>query len=88
MPPNYCEVKIYYSQFGAKLGRHRDAFEGQQLFEYYKNGADPFKKQFCQRAGSDVLICPHDDDDELVQGVDGVKENGAYMSASFRPRMS
>ena len=56
MVPNYCEVKIYYSQFGAKIGRHRDNFVGKQLHEYCSGGTDPFKEEYCQKGGSDVLI--------------------------------
>ena len=96
MVPNYCEVKLYYSQFGAKIGRHRDNFVGKQLCEYDKNGADPFKEQFGQRAGSDVLVWsmgpapmtmklyfppPYNDEDDAVQGLEGVRHHDAYVSA-------
>ena len=56
-PPNHCELKVYYSLFNSKIGRHKDFFTVAQLAhymehnEYYKD-----KKTRGQTPGSDVLI--------------------------------
>ena len=39
---DHLEVKIYYTLFKSKIGKHRDNFTGEQLYDYLANGVHPF----------------------------------------------
>jgi hypothetical protein len=56
--PNSCELNIYYTAFGSKIGRHRDNFVSNDLTTYLRtrDASVLFKQCHSQRANSNVLI--------------------------------
>ena len=56
--PNSCELCIYYTAFGSKIGRHRDNFVSHDLTTYLRtrDASVLFKQQNAQLANSNVLI--------------------------------
>jgi hypothetical protein len=56
--PNSCELCIYYTAFGSKMGRHRDNFVAQDLTTYLRtrDASVLHKQRNSQLANSNVLI--------------------------------
>jgi hypothetical protein len=56
--PNSCELCIYYTAFGSKIGRHRDNFVSQDLATYLRtrDASVLFEQRNAQLANSNVLI--------------------------------
>ena len=60
---DHVEVKIYYTMFKSKIGKHRDNFTGDQLYQYFSTGTHPFdpastaeRAKRGQLQGSDFMI--------------------------------
>ena len=56
--PNSCELCIYYTAFGSKIGRHRDNFVSKDLTTYLRtqDASVLVKQRTAQVANSNVLI--------------------------------
>ena len=56
--PNSCELSIYYTAFGSKIGRHRDNFVSKDLTTYLRtrDASVLFEQRNSQLANSNVLI--------------------------------
>ena len=56
--PNSCELCIYYTAFGSKIGRHRDNFVSQDLTTYLRtrDASVLYTQRNSQLANSNVLI--------------------------------
>ena len=56
--PNSCELCIYYTAFGSKIGRHRDNFVSEDLSTYLRtrDASVLYKQRNSQLANSNVLI--------------------------------
>ena len=56
--PNSCELSIYYTAFGSKIGRHRDNFVSKDLTTYLRTREPSvlFEQRNSQLANSNVLI--------------------------------
>ena len=60
---DHVEVKIYYTMFKSKIGKHRDNFTSDQLYQYFSSGTHPFdptstaeRAKRGQLQGSDFMI--------------------------------
>ena len=56
--PNFCEMCVYYTAFGGKMGRHRDNFDVKDLAQYLctRDVSILTRQVNTQRANTNVLI--------------------------------
>ena len=82
--PNSCELCIYYTAFGSKIGRHRDNFVSQDLATYLRTGDVSVlsRQRNSQLANSNVLILSLGNAPMVLQlsfPGDGVGQRSTYV---------